>query len=148
MLNIPHPYEERMAEDWISSYRPAFEARERVTFVVVLSGDGTLLGSVTLGLNARDGNGQLGYWIGAPYWGRGYATEAVGEVVRHAFEELGLHRVHADHFGSNPASGRVMQKVGMAYEGTRREHYEMWGAFEDAVEYGLLAADWKARHLE
>ena len=59
MLNIPHPYEERMVEDWISSYRPAFEARERVTFAVVLSGDGTLLGSVTLGLNARDGNGQL-----------------------------------------------------------------------------------------
>jgi [ribosomal protein S5]-alanine N-acetyltransferase len=76
------------------------------------------------------------------HWGRGYATEAAREAVRYAFADLDLHRVHAAHFRSNPASGRVMQKVGMSYEGTLREHHKKWGEYEDRVEYGLLARDW------
>jgi ribosomal-protein-alanine N-acetyltransferase len=141
-LLIPHPYEEGMAEAWISSQRPAYEAGEHVNFAVTLRGEGTLVGSITLGLNPRDDNGELGYWIGVPYWGRGYCTEAAREVVRYGFEDLGLHRIHASHFGSNPASGRVMQKIGMSYEGTRREHYKKWGEYEDRVDYGLLAGEY------
>jgi ribosomal-protein-alanine N-acetyltransferase len=127
MLSIPHPYEEGMAERFIEGARRAFEVGERVNFAVVLSEGGTLLGGVTLSINSRDDNAGLGYWIGVPYWGRGYATEAVREVGRYGFEELGLHRIHSDHFGSNPASGRVLQKAGLSYEGTRREHYKKWG---------------------
>jgi hypothetical protein len=48
-------------------------------------------------------------------------------VVRHGFEDLGLHRIHANHFGSNPASGKVMRKVGMSDEGFRPEHYKKRG---------------------
>ena len=92
-----------------------------------------------MNLNALDNNGELGYWIGKPYWGRGYCTEAAREMVRYGFEILGLHRIHSNHFGSSPASGRVMQKIGMIREGTRREHYKKWGEYEDRVEYGLLA---------
>ena len=64
--------------------------------------------------------------------------------MRYGFEVLGLHRIHANHFGSNLASGRVMQKVGMSHEGTRPEHYRKWGEYEDQVEYGLLASEWRA----
>jgi ribosomal-protein-alanine N-acetyltransferase len=67
------------------------------------------------------------YWIGVPYWGKGYATEAAREAVRYAFEDLGLHRLYAAHFGSNPASGKVMRKIRMSYEGTLRGHHKMWG---------------------
>jgi ribosomal-protein-alanine N-acetyltransferase len=74
--------------------------------------------------------------------GQGYCTEAAKELVRYGFEDLGLHRIHSNHFGSNLASGKVMQKVGMSYEGTRSEHYKKWGVYEDRVEYGLLARDW------
>jgi [ribosomal protein S5]-alanine N-acetyltransferase len=139
-LLIPYPYEEGVAEEWIASLRPTYEAGEHVTFAVVLQEGGGLVGSIGLNLNAQDNNGELGYWIGVPYWGRGYCTEAAREIVRYGFEVLGLHRIHANHFGSNPASGRVMQKVGMVCEGTRREHHKKWGEYEDRVEYGLLAA--------
>ena len=98
--------------------------------------EGELVGAITLHPNARDDNAELGYWIGRPYWGRGYATEAAREVVRYAFE----------HLGSNPASGRVMQKIGMSYEGTRPEHHKKWGAYEDRVDYGLLAREWRDLH--
>ena len=95
-----------------------------MSFAAVLREGGTLVGSIALHPNARDDNGEIGYWIGRPYWGQGYATEAAREVVRYGFEELGLHRVHANHLGSNPASGKVLEKVGMTREGTRPEHYK------------------------
>jgi [ribosomal protein S5]-alanine N-acetyltransferase len=143
-LLIPHPYEDGMAEEWISSLRPSYEAGEHVTFAVVLQEGDELVGSIGMNLNARDNNGELGYWIGVPYWGRGYCTEAAREMVRYGFEVLGLHRIYSNHFGSNPASGRVMQKLGMIREGTSREHYKKWGEYEDRVEYGLLVGEWRA----
>ena len=143
---VPHPYEDGMAEEWIASLRPAYEAGKTLTWAVVLREEGELVGAITLHPNARDDNAELGYWIGRPYWGLGYATEAAREVVRYGFEGLGLHRIHAEHLGSNPASGRVMQKIGMGYEGTRPEHHKKWGAYEDRVDYGLLARDWRDLH--
>jgi ribosomal-protein-alanine N-acetyltransferase len=145
-LLIPYPYKEGVAEEWIASLRPSYEAGEQVTFAVVLREGSELVGSIGMNLNARDNNGELGYWIGVPYWGRGYCTEAAREVVRYGFEVLGLHRIHSNHFGLNPASGRVMQKVGMVREGTRREHHRKWGEYEDRVEYGLLDRDWRKLH--
>ena len=140
---VPHPYPDGMAEEWIATHRPAFEAGEIIDWALVLRGEGELMGDIRLRPNARDDNAELGYWIGKPYWGHGYATEAAKEVVRYAFEDLGLHRMHAEHLGSNPASGRVMQKIGMTREGVMREHYKKWGAYEDRVAYGLLAREWR-----
>jgi RimJ/RimL family protein N-acetyltransferase len=134
---VPHPYEDGMAEEWIASLRPAYEAGKTLTWAVAQNdGPGELVGAITLHPNARDDNAELGYWIGRPYWGRGYATEAAREVVRYGFERLGLHRIHAEHLGSNPASGRVMQKIGMSYEATRPEHHKKWGVYEDRVATG------------
>jgi [ribosomal protein S5]-alanine N-acetyltransferase len=141
---IPHPYPEGAAEQWISTHRARFEAGEAVHFAVERRKGGELVGGVTLAISREDARAHLTYWIGVPYWGKGYATEAAKEAVRYAFEDLGLHRVHAAHFGSNPASGKVMRKIGMSYEGTLQEHHEKWGEYEDWVEYGLLARDWRA----
>ncbi len=144
LLSVPHPYEEGMAEEWISEQHPPFERGEGVNFAVVLRERGELCGSCGLLINSRDANAELGYWIGVPYWGQGYATEAAREVVRYGFEQLGLHRIYAAHFGNNPASGRALRKIGMSYEGTRREHHRKWGEYKDRVEYGLLVGEWRA----
>ena len=144
LLSVPHPYEDGVAEEWISEHASVFERGEGVNFAVVLREKGELCGSISLMINPRDANAELGYWIGLPYWGRGYATEAAREVVRYGFEQLWLHRIYAAHFGNNPASGRVLRKIGMAYEGTRREHHRKWGEYEDRVEYGLLVSEWQA----
>ena len=151
MLRHPHPYEAGMAEEWIAGLRPMFEAGIGTTFAVVLREGGTLIGTVSLYTRApdgsavvgEDGTGLLGFWLGVPYWNRGYATEAVGEVVRHGFEERGLLRIRANHFGSNAASGRVLRKVGMSHVGTRPNYYEKWGKAEDREEYVLLVRDWR-----
>ena len=143
MLLVPYPYEDGMAEEWIATHHPAYEAGERVNWAVVQCEEGALVGSITLRLHPLHDNAELGYWIGRPYWGRGYATEAAEGAVRYSFEDLRLHRIHSNHFGGNPASGKVLRKVGMSREGTRPEHYKKWGAYEDRVDYGLMASDWR-----
>ena len=94
-------------------------------------GDGALVGHAGLLLGWDNEKAGLHYWMGVPYWGRDYATEAARELVRHAFEDLGLGRVYADHVARNPASGRVLQKVGMSYEGCRRRDFKTWDRCED-----------------
>lgn len=144
-LLIPHPYEDGMAEDWISTHAPTFEAGEGVTFAITLRADGTLLGAISLMAIAPGHQAELGYWIGVPYWGQGYATEAARAVVDYAFTTLNLARVHAHHFAHNPASGKVLRKIGMKYEGCRRRHVHKWGQLEDIEMYGVLKEEWDIR---
>ena len=77
-----------------------------------------------------------------PYWKQGYCTEAARAVLRYGFETRGLNRIGARHLARNPASGRVMQKLGMHYEGTRRQHVLKWGVFEDIVLYAILKSEY------
>jgi RimJ/RimL family protein N-acetyltransferase len=143
--NIPHPYEDGMAEAWIGTHQEAFEKGEAVSFAIALRSGGQLLGAIGLGINQANSLAEMGYWIGKPYWNRGYCTEAAGAVLEYAFSELGLNRVQARHMTKNPASGRVMQKIGMQYEGRLRQQIKRWEAFEDAEMYAILRVDYRSR---
>ena len=91
---------------------------------------------------------ELGYWIGVPYWGNGYATEAAREMLDYGFETLKLNRIFASHFKPNAASGRILRKLGMLHEGCQREHIRKWDQFIDSELYGMLRRDWEnSRHL-
>ena len=142
-LSLPHPYEDGMAEKWIKTHSSGFREGSEVIFAVVLRKIDILCGAVGLGIDQENYRAEIGYWIGKPYWGKGYCTEAAREVLRYAFEDLGLHRIHSRHFSRNPASGRVMQKIGMTYEGCHRQHILKWGKFEDLEQYGILKSDWE-----
>ena len=139
---IPHPYEEGMAEEWISTHEDAFENDNGVTFAVILPSGGTLVGAIGLGLNKTHQLAELGYWIGKPYWNQGYCTEAAKEVLRYAFEDLRLNRVQARYMTKNPASGRVMEKIGMIREGVLRQSLSRFEAFEDAAIYSILREEY------
>ena len=143
-VNIPHPYGEGMAEAWIATHQIEFKAGRQVNLAVTLGTDGTLIGAVGLVIEPDDHRGDLGYWIGVPHWGRGFCTEACRSVLRYAFSDLLLNRVTAYHFSRNPASGRVMQKLGMRHEGCLRRHIRKWDKYEDAAVYGILAGEWQA----
>jgi RimJ/RimL family protein N-acetyltransferase len=143
-LNVPHPYEDGMAEAWIRGHAAAWEERKRMSLAVTTEPDG-VVGAVGLSVVPEHGHGEIGYWIGVPYWGRGYATGAAGAVLGYAFGELGLHRVVARHFARNPASGRVLRKLGMTHEGTLREHFRKWGRFENLECYAVLEDEWRGR---
>ena len=140
-LNVPHPYEDGMAEKWIGSHQERFERGEEIVFAITLKGSGELIGAIGLLLKREHEKAEMGYWIGKPYWGRGYCTEAGRAVLRYAFTDGGLNRVHAYHFHHNPASGRVMQKLGMKYEGRLRQHVKRWGKFVDNELYSILRSE-------
>jgi [ribosomal protein S5]-alanine N-acetyltransferase len=137
-LVIPHPYPDGAAEQWIAKHQSDFDENRIVHFAV---DDGQITGAMALVMKG-DAIAEIGYWIGVPFWGRGYASEAAVEVVRYGFEELDLVRIFAMHYGRNPASGRVLQKAGMAYEGTLRRHLKKWDEYVDLVCYGVLREEW------
>ena len=139
---IPHPYEDGMAEEWISTHAPALAEGRSITYAITLAETGDLCGAIGLSLTPDHQRAELGYWVGVPYWGRGYCTEAALAVRDLGFSELGLHRVEAVHLARNPASGRVMQKIGMRHEGTLREHVLKWGVFETIECYAILRSEW------
>ena len=142
LSNMPHPYEDGMAEEWIRSCSGKFEKDEALNFAIIRRTDKKLIGEIELRLDRENESGELGYWIGKPYWNCGYATEAARAVVAYGFEVLKLNRVQAKHFKRNAASRRVLEKIGMCYEGCLRQHVKKWGNFEDIIGYGMLKADY------
>jgi RimJ/RimL family protein N-acetyltransferase len=144
-LNIPHPYEDGMAEEWIGTHEKAFEEGKEVVFAVVLHENDALIGAVGLMINQEHERAEMGYWIGKPYWGNGYCTEAARAMLGYGFNTLGLNRIHATHLTRNPASGRVMEKIGMTSEGHLRQHVKKWDVFEDLEQYAILENEYKAR---
>lgn len=142
-LSIPNPYEDGMAEEWIAQHRSQFEAGTRAVFAMERSADRELVGAISLTIDRQVRKGELGYWVGRPFWNAGYATEAAQRIVEYGFQDLELNRILAKHFVRNPASGRVMQKIGMQKEGTLREDTIKWDRFEDLHIYGLLRSEWQ-----
>jgi [ribosomal protein S5]-alanine N-acetyltransferase len=143
-MTMPHPYEDGMAEAWIAGHAAAWDARKRLTLAVTTASDG-VVGAIGLSLVPEHRRAEVGYWIGVPYWNRGYATEAAAAVLAYAFGELAIHCVVARHFARNPSSGRVMRKLGMRHEGTLREHVWRWDRFESLECYAILEDEWRAR---
>ena len=140
--NIPHPYEDGMAEGWINRHLPDYEEGKLLNFAITLLSDHSLIGAVGLVIKPEQGIAELGYWVGKPWWGQGYATEASKAVVDHGFRKLGLARIYAQCFSRNPASARVLEKAGMIKEGHLRKHFKKWDEFVDIEVFGVLKEEY------
>lgn len=146
-LNIPHPYERAAAEGWIKATKEGMEAGEQYTLAIRQPTDEALLGAVGLTLVPRHARAALGYWLARPFWGQGYMTEAVGEMIRFGFEELDLNKIYATHLIENPASGRVMQKNHMIKEGELLEHYQKGDQYRSVFQYRILRSEYERRSI-
>ncbi|KMJ57270.1 acetyltransferase [Bacillus sp. LL01] len=141
-LTVPHPYPPGSAKDFIQRMMAAEEESLAVLAIVEKESD-SLIGIINIKQTPAYKRGELGYWIGRPYWGKGYGTEAARAVVDYGFKELGLNKVFAGAFADNPGSWRIMEKVGMKHEGTWRQHAMRDGRFVDLAYYGLLREDFE-----
>lgn len=140
-LVIPHPYPDGAAEAWIAWQVQEWAGSRRATWAIARRDDGLLLGAIDLFFRPARRQAGAGYWVGRDYWGQGIATEALTAVMACGFEQFGLHRIEASHLVRNPASGRVMAKAGMRFEGTMRESVLCRGRFEDLSMWAALASD-------
>ncbi len=144
MTNVPHPYEDGMAEEWIGGRRESFEKGQTVDFAITHREEGYFIGGISLlDIDQPSQRAEIGYWIGKPYWRKGYGTEAAKAIVKYGFETLGLNRINGRHFVRNPASGRILEKIGMKHEGRQRQAFKKWGQFEDWELYGILRSDYE-----
>jgi ribosomal-protein-alanine N-acetyltransferase len=134
---IPHPYTDADAERFIAQAQAGDEINLAIRLLASLS----LVGGGILRPDLDHQHAELGYWIGVPHWGNGYATEAARELIRYGFEDLGLHRIYASHSSNNPASGKVLIKVGMKHEGRMRGHLLKWGEYQDLEFYGMVGGE-------
>ncbi len=142
-LNIPHPYEDGMAEEWIATHGPGWENQTLANYAITSPTEG-VIGAVGLQITIKHRRAELGYWVGQSYWGQGYATEASGALLALGFTQLDLFRIQATHLVRNPSSGQVMQKLGMRAEGVRRGYFLKNGQFEDVASFAVLREDWLA----
>ena len=125
----------RFCEDW--------RLRCGFAFFVFEQGSDRLLGGITL-TNVRRGvsqSGSIGYWMGQPYAGKGYMTEAVGLMLHFCFESLGLHRVEAACLLHNAASRALLRKLGFREEGVARRYLCINGRWQDHMSHAILRDD-------
>ena len=132
-LHIPHPYPEGAAEAWIAKHQ-----QDQSEIVFAIDADHRLIGAIGLVPDRMNNRAELGYWIGVPFWGKGYASEAAAAVVKHGFETENFYRIFAQVFARNPASARVLQKIGFQHEGTLRGHIRKWDEYLDVECYGIV----------
>ena len=137
-LYLPFPYSIQDALSWIDNHIENFNSNKSFEFAVTDKITGELFGAIALSNNQKFNNGEIAYWIGEEFWGCGYATEAAQAILRFAFDEKQYHKVFARYFNSNPASGRVIQKIGMKKEGILIDHVKKENRYEDLVYYGII----------
>jgi len=135
----------RHVDQWLEYFNGLPDGSSWYLFSIELKSSGELIGTIDFYENDREARAaEIGYQIGRAWWGNGYATEALRALIDYCFESVGLKRLWADHNSKNTASGKVLLKAGMLYEGTARQSYVRKGQLVDKVSYAVLKDDWLA----
>lgn len=149
MLDWPHPFSPANARSTIAAQAASFQAGRAIHFAIERRSEPGLIGGIELcNVDDRHRYAELRFWIAEAEWGRGFATEAARGILRHGFQELGLHRIDAMHLVRGEAAGAVLRKIGMQQEGLLRERVRKAGVFEDVALYAALAGESAAEHRE
>ena len=139
---FPHPYTRSDAEGWI-----AFAGQREPPLNLAIALDDEPVGGIGIELqeDVHRHTAELGYWLGVEVWGRGLATAAVKAMTSYAFATLAIRRLYATPFSSNPASARVLEKLGYRHEGRLRGHVFKAGRILDLDVYGVLREEWAGK---
>ena len=141
---LPHESAEATAQ-LLALWCKEYENENYYNWVITM--DGTPIGNISVvQLSERSKRAELGYSLGHAHWGRGIMTEAAKAVIAFLFTEVGINRVGISHAVENPASGRVAQKCGLSFEGTKRAYFKAAsGEYLDISDYGITRSEWEAQ---
>jgi len=138
LSSMPYPYTRKDAKAWIKKARQEYMQKVLISFAITDKEIQKYMGTVDMMLSPEHNHATLAYWLGRPYWGKGFMSESVVAVIHYGFDVLGLRRIASHHFHTNPASGRVMEKAGMKREGIRRAHFKKGEEYLDVHDWGIL----------
>lgn len=135
---FPSPYTLRDAREFLRAVSKRLE--EGPEYVLAIDVDGEAVGGIGVvrGIDIERVSGELGYWLGEQYWGRGIVTAAIRQFAPFIMDKYGLTRLHADTFHDNPASARVLEKAGFLKESVKRRAAIKLGEIKDMNVYVML----------
>ncbi len=132
------------AQDLAREIRESFDQRNLFQWGLVRPEDDRVIGTTTLcNLDTQNRRAELGYALARSEWGNGVMSTVLPAIVAYAFDTLDLHRIEADVDPRNPASIRLLERLGFKKEGHRRESYILSGEIQDALLYGLLKREFQ-----
>lgn len=141
---FPHPYPPDGAQAYVVEALALREAGTKYVFAVCDAGGRAIGMALLRDVDQARGQGELGYWIGRPHWGRGYATHAAAATLSYAFQTLRLHTVVAECLEANPSSIRVLRKLGFVEVGRAEWDFPKWPAPRPAIHFRLSAEAWRS----
>ncbi len=137
------PNAEREMAETFQRWQEGLETGESYHFAIERADEPGLIGCIGPRLVTYPEQADIGYWLGVPYWSRGYMTEAIRLVCHFCFKYLGVVRVYATVFVGNVGSRRALEKNGFSLDGTLRGHVHKRGGFLDAWFFTLLRSEWE-----
>ncbi len=141
LLDIPQAYPDHPVPQWISTHAALIASGEQYPLAIIHKATGALIGGTGITVSKKDANGEFGIWLDPMWWDRGLGTEAAAAMRDFAFDGLRLHRLFAHVVDVNRAAARVLEKIGMLYEGFQRQHTMQSGRFWTTSSYGMLRCD-------
>jgi RimJ/RimL family protein N-acetyltransferase len=139
LSTMPFPYTPAAADDWIGKQAELWASGQTLPLAITMGG--AFVGGIGIGVRDHQ-EWELGYWIGEPYWNRGYVSEAAFAVRDYAFQTLKLDVVVAGHFSDNHASGRILSKLGFRYTKETPRFSLARGANARCLDMALTRASW------
>ena len=136
---FPHPYTADDADRWL--WRCGSEQKPQTNFAIDLAGEAIGGTGIELKKDVYRKSASIGYWVGEPFWGRGFATRALCLMTDYAFANFDINRLQAGVFEWNPASMRVLEKAGYKFEARMRQHIFKDGRFADELIYARLRGE-------
>ena len=127
LMNVPQPYTEETAKEWIDITREMEDGKD---FGYAVELNGVHIGGIGMNVQGRalagldDHKAEIGYWLGEPYWGNGYMSDAIKQLMKLAFEDLGLTRLYAHTHEGNTASEKLLLRHGFEHEGFLKKSFK------------------------
>jgi ribosomal-protein-alanine N-acetyltransferase len=112
-------------------------------YAIELNSDKKCIGAIDFRIDEQNDKASFGYVLNREYWNNGYMSETLRELMKFYFETIGVNRIEATHYMGNNASGKVMEKCNMKYEGRGIQEVKIKGVFFDVEHYAIVRDDWK-----
>lgn len=143
-LEMPYPYEEGIAEEWILGQPEGWREHGALFLLITNKETREAMGSTSTFIDVKNRKAEFGYWLGKDFWGKGYATEASWAILDFCFNTLGLNRMEGYHLARNANSANVLKRLGFIPEGVLRNSFQKLGILEDMVINSLLRTEYLA----
>jgi RimJ/RimL family protein N-acetyltransferase len=143
---VPYPYTLAMAQDFIKDTAKKIKAGVSFDLGIVAEDNNEVVGMVAIRIkDNKAGVGEIGYWLGRKFWGKGIASEAAAMILKFAFQDLKLKKVYGKVMRPNTASVKILGKNNFMLEGMLRQHEYKMGKIHDVLLFGLLKEEYKKK---